>query len=103
MSAHVVHPPTVVCNTSMRVGRDGGGVGGERCDQHRCLSYSSVEKSLHSVGGLLQLQAYNTGLVISATRFHSRPLLVSDRKAVLLISMLQLRHETMTITCSSRV
>jgi len=32
MSAHVDHPPTVVCNMSMQAGRDVGGVGGERRD-----------------------------------------------------------------------
>jgi len=50
-----------------------------------CLTHS-VEKSLHSVDGLTQLQAYNTGHATSAIRLHSRPLLVSERKAVLQLS-----------------
>jgi len=50
-----------------------------------CITHS-VEKSLHSVGGLLQLQAYNTSQTTSAIRLHSRPLLVSEGKAVLQLS-----------------
>ena len=51
-----------------------------------CITHS-VEKSLHSVGGLLQLQAYNTGQTTSAIRLHSRTLLVSEGKAVVQLSM----------------
>jgi len=40
VSAHAVHPPTVICSRSMRAGGDGSEVGGERCDQHQCLRYS---------------------------------------------------------------
>ena len=73
----------------MQAGRDVIGVGGERCDRTGtgvCITHS-VEKSLHGVSGLLQLQAYNTGRTTSAIRLHSRPLLVSERKAVLQLSM----------------
>jgi len=48
-----------------------GGVGGERCDQQSstgvCVT-QSIEKSLRNVGGLLQLQAYNTGQMTPAIR-----------------------------------
>ena len=51
-----------------------------------CLTHS-VEKSLHSIDGLPQLQAYNTGQTTPAIRLHSRPLLVGDGKAVLQLSV----------------
>jgi len=79
MSAFTVHTPTVVCNTRMRAGCGG------RCDKHHhtgvCLTHS-VEKTLHSVGGLLQLQALTISQAISDIRLHSRsrPLLFSKGK-----------------------
>ena len=90
MSAHAIYPPTVVCSRSMQAGRDGSGVGGERCDQQFststgvCVTHS-VEKSLHGVGGLLQLQAYNIGQTTPAIRLHSRPLLVQWEKSSLAV------------------
>jgi len=61
-------------------GRDVTSTGAGVCVTH------SVKKSVHSIGGLMQLQAYNTGHATSAIRLHSRLLLVSERKAVLKLS-----------------
>jgi len=62
-----VHQLTVACSSRIRAGRWGGGVNVTSTDV--CLA-RSVEKSLHSVGGLVQ--AYNTGQVTAAIRLHSR-------------------------------
>jgi len=70
MSAHAIHPSTVVCSRNMQVVRDGG-VGWQGRDVTStvtgvCITHSG-EQSLHSVGGLLQLQAYNTGQMTDMT------------------------------------
>ena len=59
-----------------------GGVRGDVTGTGVCVNHS-VEKSLHSVDGLLQLQAYNTGQTTSANRFHSRMLIVNQRQEIL--------------------
>jgi len=79
--------PTYSClQQENAAGRDGGwGVRGDVTGTGVFVNHS-VEKSLHSVDGLLQLQAYNTDQMTTAIRFHSRPLLVSEGKAVLQLS-----------------
>jgi len=68
-----------------RVGMGLGWKGRDVTSTGVCVTHS-VEKSWHSVGGLLQLQAYNTGQTTSAIRLYSRTLLVSEGKAVLQLS-----------------
>ena len=63
-----VHPSTVVCSRRMWAGRgEGEGMGEVTTSTAVCLTHS-IEKVLFSVGGLLQLQAYNTGQTTSAIR-----------------------------------